>query len=162
MKRGLVLAGGLLLVLGVVNAMIVGKERLLAGGVPMFFELAPVDPRALMQGDYMQLRYTIGNEIERREWPGDGVAVVRLDPRGVAGLVRRHLGEELAAGEHLVRYRTRNGDVYIGSDAFFFEEGQAEVYERAAHGELVADEGGATVLIGLRDDSLAPLGTPLH
>ena len=53
------LAAGLVLVLAVPNALVVQKERLLASGTPMLLELAPVDPRSLIQGDYMRLDYAV-------------------------------------------------------------------------------------------------------
>ena len=43
-------------------------ERYIADGQPVFVELAPVDPRSLMQGDYMQLNFRL---------PGDGSHAVR-------------------------------------------------------------------------------------
>ena len=42
---------------------IVKKEELLKDGQLVLFELAPVDPRSLMQGDYMTLRYKISEDI---------------------------------------------------------------------------------------------------
>jgi hypothetical protein len=43
--------------LGLVNVQIWEKETVIARGQPVFVELAPVDPRSLMQGDYMRLAY---------------------------------------------------------------------------------------------------------
>ncbi|MDE8355606.1 GDYXXLXY domain-containing protein, partial [Klebsiella pneumoniae] len=54
--RGALIALGLVLALAVVNLAIVSCERLLAEGEVVLLELAPVDPRSLMQGDYMSLR----------------------------------------------------------------------------------------------------------
>ena len=48
----------LLLLLGYLNWSIYQKEQTLRDGQLVLFELAPVDPRSLMQGDYMSLRYT--------------------------------------------------------------------------------------------------------
>ena len=47
----------LLLLLGYLNWSIYQKEQTLRDGQLVLFELAPVDPRSLMQGDYMSLRY---------------------------------------------------------------------------------------------------------
>ena len=55
--------GGLLLALAVVNHGVFRRERILADGRPLLLELAPVDPRALMQGDYMALRYAAEGDI---------------------------------------------------------------------------------------------------
>jgi uncharacterized membrane-anchored protein len=45
-----------------VNFSIAAKERLLAHGRIVVLELAPVDPRSLMQGDYMQLNYRVAEK----------------------------------------------------------------------------------------------------
>lgn len=151
--------GGLLLALGVANAAIVGKERLLARGTPMLLALAPVDPRSLVQGDYMRLEYEISRAVDSAAAaPRDGRVVVRLDARGVARLVRRHReGAPLAPGERLLRYRRRGGRARVGTDAFFFEEGSAHRYARARYGELRVDERGESVLVALRDEALRRL-----
>src|SRR5690606_10833586 len=51
------LLAGLLLILAVVNVGIWQRERILATGRTVVLALAPVDPRSLMQGDYMALRF---------------------------------------------------------------------------------------------------------
>ena len=56
--------------LAVFNVAIYRNERLLASGETLYLELAPVDPRSLMQGDYMRLRYA----VERSDRPQDGAA----------------------------------------------------------------------------------------
>ena len=56
----------LLLLLGYLNWSIYQKEQTLRDGQLVLFELAPVDPRSLMQGDYMSLRYREASH--RREW----------------------------------------------------------------------------------------------
>ena len=55
--RIIVVVAGLVLVLGAVNLSIRDKEGVLADGRLVLFQLRPVDPRSLMQGDYMILRY---------------------------------------------------------------------------------------------------------
>ena len=46
----------LILLLVYFNGSILSKEDLLKNGKLILLELAPVDPRSLMQGDYMSLR----------------------------------------------------------------------------------------------------------
>ncbi|WP_414673872.1 GDYXXLXY domain-containing protein, partial [Marinimicrobium sp. UBA4509] len=52
MRRGIALVTALA-ILVLVNFSIYEKEQHLAQGEIMYLELAPVDPRSLMQGDYM-------------------------------------------------------------------------------------------------------------
>lgn len=156
-RRTLLVFVGLALVLGAANYAIVGKERLLANGTTVLLDLAPVDPRSLIQGDYMRLDYDLARGAEVRGgfgWPRTGRIVVRLDDRGVAQFVRRHDGEALAPGELMIRYRVRGHRLRIGSDAFFFEEGAAARYTNARYGELRVGADGESVLVGLRDANL--------
>jgi uncharacterized membrane-anchored protein len=159
-RRNLLLFGGLAVTLGAANLAIVDKERLLAHGSTVLVELAPVDPRSLLQGDYMRLDYALARNGEVLNGLGSrrtGRMVVRLDDRGVARFVRQHAGETPAPGELLLRYRLRNNRVRIGSDAFFFEEGTAARYANARYGELRVDEDGESVIVGLRDSEMRRL-----
>ena len=61
-KRVLI-AAATLLVLGGVNWSILAKERIKDNGESILLALAPVDPRSLMQGDYMALRFEIESHI---------------------------------------------------------------------------------------------------
>jgi uncharacterized membrane-anchored protein len=160
MRRALVVAG-VVLVLAVPNAFIVEKERLLIEGTMVLLELAPRDPRSLIQGDYMRLDYAISRQIagSQASWPRTGQLVVALDDKGVARLVRRHVdGTPLRSGEHLLVYRYRRGGIRVGTDAFHFQEGHAPRYLGARYGELRVARSGTSVLVGLRDEALRPLG----
>lgn len=61
--RSILLWGGLLLALVVVNHGIVQRERILSDGRVLLLELQPVDPRSIMQGDFMALRFAAGDDI---------------------------------------------------------------------------------------------------
>ena len=85
---------GALLVLGALNLAIVAKERIKRSGEVIYLPLAPVDPRSVIQGDYMALRFALardikrGNEISKRD-ARDGMvdfAPVALDDQRVASL----------------------------------------------------------------------------
>lgn len=160
--RDLAVLGGLIAILLLVNWQIVAKERVLRDGELMLLELAPVDPRSLMQGDYMRLEYAIARELTNRSgFPADGRVVVANDQNGVAHFVRQEEpGAPLGAAEHLLRYRWRAGRVKIGTDAFYFQEGQSDHYAGARYGELRVDASGEGLLIGLRDKDRQPLGPP--
>ena len=151
---------GLALVLLVVNGLVVRKELLLREGTSLFLALAPQDPRSLIQGDYMRLEYSLGREVRgwTANWPRDGRLVVRQDQRGVAQFVRRDEGGELQQGERYLRYRIRGGELHLGAESFFFQEGHAERYDRAKFAELKVTPAGDSVLVGLRGEQLEPLG----
>ena len=155
MKNAL-LFGGLALVLVTVNVAIAMKERLLANGRTVLVELAPMDPRSIIAGDYMRLEYQLARNANA-DWPRDGRMVVRLNNDGVAAFVRRDDGSALAPGELFLQYRRRAGRIRVGSDAFFFQEGHASRYADARYGELRVARDGGTVLVGLRDEAGQPL-----
>lgn len=146
---------GLALVLGFVGAMVVGKERTLGGGGVVLLELAPVDPRSLMQGDYMVLAYRLARDADVSGWAADGLLVLRL-VEGVGELVgvdkgQAESGQALRPGEVRMRYRIRQGELRLGAESFFFEEGSGAVFEAARYGELRVAADGEAVLVGLRD-----------
>jgi len=150
---------GALLVLGSVNFAIAGKEHIRRDGEIVYLPLAPVDPRSLVQGDYMALRFALARDIERRdaadkraEHEGEvAYAAVTLDDKRVATLA----GDGAAVPMKL-RYRIRKGSVWLGTNAFFFEE--AERFRTARYGEFRVDRAsGEAVLVGLRDERLAAL-----
>jgi uncharacterized membrane-anchored protein len=152
-------------ILGVINFEISGKERIVRDGTTMLLRIAPRDPRSLMQGDYMALRYSMANvvamEANRREL-SDGVVVVQLGNLEEASFVGLFDGQQLAAGQHLLRFRKRGESVRLASDAFFFEEGTAQMHSEARFGEIRVNESGDAVLTGLRYSTGEPIGTQLH
>ena len=158
--RNAVIFGGLAFALLLPTALIVQKESLLATGKPVLLELAPRDPRSLMQGDYMVLNYAISRERWwDRGWPRDGHLVLRLDEQGVGQFVRVHEpSPPLAPDEFLLRYRLRDGRIRLGAEAFFFQEGHASRYDAARYGELRVAANGTSVLVGLRGKDREPLG----
>lgn len=164
MKRWIMIAWALTLALAVVG--IAGKEKLLARGDTVYLRLAPVDPRSLMQGDYMALNFAIGTPIRaaRQEGPErrDGVAVIRLNANKEASFVRLHGDEPLAPDERLLRFQTVEArwgvtQVQVSTDAYFFQEGQGERFEKARYGEFRVDGSGQALLVGLRGEGMEPL-----
>ena len=162
----------LVVVLAAVNWSIAGKERHLAQGKIVYLELAPVDPRSLMQGDYMALRFAVANEVQTAlstaamsrgpdAEAADGYAVVGVDKRGVGTFKRLDAKQPLSAGEIRMRFRVRNGDVKFATDAFFFQEGNAERYELARYGQFRVDDAGELMLVAMYDQDLNRLGPDL-
>ena len=151
---------GLVIVLLVTNFVIISKERILAEGDLLLLDIAPRDPRSIMQGDYMTLRYRIAQEIEAALGKNrtDGYAVVKQDDTKVAQLVRLHVeGTSLASDVHLLHYRYRGDRVKVATDAYFFQEGLDQVYNTAQYGKFRVSKSGEVVLIGLCDANLHAL-----
>lgn len=161
LRLGVVAAFGL--VAGVSAQVVAERERVLAEGRIVLFELAPVDPRSLMQGDYMALRFVIDDALPRREGGGGPLprfAYLAVDAEGRARLAG--VGEALPAPSAAVAVRVhmRDGAPSVGPNAFFFQEGRAEVFAQARWGEFRVAADGTALLTHLRDEGLQRLGTP--
>ena len=160
--------GWLMVVLGVVNYAIYQKEQHLTHGATLCLRLAPVDPRSMMQGDYMALRFALetplrsalidaGSSSVRHLLPdGDGELVLRVDANCTATFDGLYHGQKLRPNQQILRYRIRHGKVKIASNAFFFQEGTADRYAHARYGifKLLHHD---PLLIDLADANLTPL-----
>jgi uncharacterized membrane-anchored protein len=150
---------GTVVVAAACNGLIYQKEQTLTHGRQVFLKLAPVDPRSLMQGDYMRLGYDLADQLRATKLPPDGRLIVQLDTQGIGTTARLEDDKPLAANETLLRYRYRKG-LRLGAESFFFQEGQAQVYDKAKYGELRVEANGDSVLVGLRGENLEVLGKP--
>jgi len=158
MRKAVALAAGLLVLL-LVNYGIYRRERLLTKGRVVFLALSPVDPRSLMQGDYMRLSFAAADHAFSRERtpPADGHLVVALDRQGVGRFRRLADTAPLQPNEVALRYRIRRGQANLATNAFFFEEGQAKAFANARFGEFRVSRDGEMILTGLRGPHLEPL-----
>ncbi|SJM65523.1 GDYXXLXY domain-containing protein [Psychrobacter piechaudii] len=160
---------GLIVVLVAVNLGIKKYEIHLATAEKVLLPLAPVDPRSLMQGDYMALNYAISEQImaaiEKQlattedqqpieslySLSQDGLVVIKKDTQGVGHFVRLVSPSEedqlsLAKEELLLAYRLRQGQLKIATNAFFFQEGQAAAFEQAKYGLFRVNDKGDPLL----------------
>lgn len=167
---------GTVLVLGVANVAIVQKERILSDGQTVLLELAPVDPRSLMQGDYMSLNFALSQNLSALSWglPKDALAkmdaqqwvvvAVQLDENKVAQLKGVYLeqdGQERLWSEEgpvaepsdvmRLRMRRHRSNWTPGTDAWFFAEGSADRFDAARYGEFAVVEDGQSLLRAMLD-----------
>jgi uncharacterized membrane-anchored protein len=163
MRKVIVVLAGLALLV-VVNVTILARERLVEEGTIVLLELAPVDPRSMMQGDFMALRFKVARDAFPLTTPRtaaqDGRLVLARDARSVAAFRRLDDGGPLATDELRMRYRLRNGMPKLATNAWFFEEGHAADYAKARYGEFRVSPDGEAILTGLRDEGLMILGAP--
>ena len=135
---------------------------LIDNGQKVYVELAPVDPRSLMQGDYMRLAFQLPSEVNAMSLDESAPAVVfQRDSRGVSRAVRveRHgtAAAPLAAGEQRVLLVRKSGRWTLVTDAWFFREGDAARFEAARFGEFRVQDDGRALLVGLLDETLRPI-----
>lgn len=175
-RRAVLLLLCLALILAAFNWSALRKEPLLTGGTVMYLQLAPVDPRALLLGDYMALEFRVDREVTdalydaarktegaderigrralRALLPRDGLAVIALSPERVASFARLDDGSPLAEGEHRLYFRLKDGSAEVAARSFFFQEGHATDYEAADYGEIHVDADGRNLLTHLLDKDL--------
>lgn len=153
--KWLLILANLLILLFLFNNSIFKKERMLANGQLILLELAPVDPRSLMQGDYMNLRYAISQEVRNDSTPKRGFVVVKLDSNRVAQRVRIQKEKTpLLDNEYLIEYTLKGWfNLNIGAESYFFQEGQGDKYEKAKYGGVTVDANGNSLLTGLYDET---------
>lgn len=156
--------------LGAFGVAVAKKENQLTNGTAVILKIAPVDPRSLMQGDYMQLDFSLAGDIERaldnhssyHTITRRGAAIINLDENNVGRFVRLDDGTPLTAGELRLRYKIREGRIQLASGAFFFQEGQAELYDRAEYGELRLDSHGNPLITNLLNNDFMPIKAAIY
>lgn len=153
MRAAIVAAG--LLVLGQVHYLIAHKEGIRTHGQLIFLSLAPVDPRSLMQGDYMTLNFELARTLSagltdaQRQRGGTFRAPLQIDPRGIAVL------SKAGNSKPALRYKLRGEQIWLGTNGYFFEEGSAKKYEAARFGAFRLDpDSGEAVMVALADENL--------
>ncbi len=145
----------LIIVLALFHISTAKKETLLSDGTLVLLELAPVDPRSLIQGDYMELSYAIARDRSSNTTVKRGYIVITIDDKGIAQRVRLQPNTTPKnEGEHLINYTLGDWDMNIGAESFFFQEGESEKYEKAKYGGVKIDNKGNSLLIGLYDEKL--------
>lgn len=165
------------LVLAAAAALVARYEHIITHGEVLRLELAPIDPRSLLQGDYMRLRFALDSALREHApnlRPGD-VITVQLDEQHrarlpVAGKRPGAVDECAPAAEEsvlrtqalIVRDSGRwleHGRLSVGPNAFFFRQGTGKALEAARWGELRVAPDGTALLVRLLDENLQPLGT---
>lgn len=143
------------LVMAALNLLVWQKETVVRNGRMVLLDLAPADPRSLMQGDYMRLRYKVEMDIMGVHGaPDRGDVVVSVDARGVGTFARLYEGGPMAPNEQRLHYHAEELGYRVGPSGFYFQEGQAARFSAARYGELRVTPQGDVVLVGLRDAGL--------
>ena len=144
----------LVLLLGYINYSIFKKEKQLHDGRLVLLRLAPADPRSLMQGDYMELRYDLSDLEWDDTMPKRGYCILTKDTLNVVNILRVQLTPvPLNEGEFLLKFTAGKRGINLGAESYFFEEGTAEIYENARYGGLIIDEEGNSLLYGLFNEN---------
>lgn len=153
--RKIIVIATTLIFLVVFNGAIIQKEHIKANGEVLYMPLAPSDPRSLMQGDYMRLRFRAAGDAMREAQEIDenrGHLVIERGDDGIGKFVRIHDGSALAKNEFLFRYvKESNWRMRMLPDSYLFQEGHEPLYRRAEYGVFRAADSRSLVLVGLAD-----------
>lgn len=155
---------GLIIILVIMTVNVAKFETHLATGDTVLLELAPVDPRGFMQGDYMTLRYALEGDVFNqlnKKFPeneyyidaSEGYVIVALDENNVGKFSRLVDAKpnHLASTEIALHYRVRNNMMKLATNAFFFQEGHAEAFEVAEYGLFRVNDKGEPLLTDMVD-----------
>ncbi len=147
------------LVLGAVTINISKKEDLITHGDKLLFSLGPVDPRSIMQGDYMRLRFELATQIAAKLQQlntqntipqYNGFAVVEKDDKGIVTFVDLYHNQDLTQNQFLIPYKNRNHQIHFTTNAFYFQEGKASHFQQARFGEF-RYKNGEMILVNMVD-----------
>lgn len=155
---GALLAGSLALT----NRSAMKIEAEFAEARTIYLPLGPVDPRSILQGDYMFLafRETIYPPFEMIEkLPERGEVFLKLDADGVASFSRiAGSGDAPATDEIRVDYLKSGGSLRYCPNTFFFQEGEGEIFNAARFAVVKVAADGKTRLIALADENRKIVG----
>ena len=88
--------------------------------------------------------------------PMQGYVIVKIDKNNVgqfARLADSNKPDDLAKNEMSIYYRARNGNIKLATNAFFFQEGQAESFEAAEYGLFRVNDKGEPLLTDMVDEN---------
>lgn len=143
---------------------VLNNEALIRDGERLLVKLAPVDPRSLLQGDYMALAFDLGPAT-----PTGGMdesleqarhVVFQRAANGLATARRLELDDRrppLASDERRMPLSRKSGRTVLVTDAWYFKEGTGERWAQAAYGEFRLRADGRALLVGLADENMQPI-----
>ena len=134
----------------------VSTQRALQTAQTVYLKIEPVDPRALLSGDYMQLNY----DFERPYLAKQGQPLVlQVGENDVLSLPVAEGKEALAAQANTPQEQSQTvsiktlGPSYRVPHQFYFQEGTGKKYENAAYAKAAVLPNGSILLLGLTDEN---------
>lgn len=133
----------------------------------IYIALAPVDPRSLIQGDYMILNYKLGfldhlyEEKTTQKFIFNQLhvpAYVQLDNQNRV-IATTFQASTFPNTQKLILKNPNNNleQLYPATNSFLFAEGLAQCYDQAKFAEFKVDQNGKAILASLRDEDLSAL-----
>ncbi len=123
------------------------QETLLANGRTVYLKLAPVDPRSIMQGDYMILNYEITRNLDCKA-QGE---VLSVNEDNTAVWLAPFLGQAIEANQIVIKPVEKMRRCAPAPESFMFREGKD--YSKAKYAKLKYADNGKLLLLNLTDES---------
>ncbi|MBR3603218.1 MAG: GDYXXLXY domain-containing protein [Elusimicrobiaceae bacterium] len=130
------------LISGILGGYVCNTQRALKEAQTVYFKIAPVDPRALLSGDYMTLRY----DFEGNTWGNKKDITLFVNEQNVATL------KQSANAEKVLSIKAF-GSHYRLPHQFYFQEGTGKKYELAVYAQAAVLPNGNILLTGLTDEN---------
>jgi len=152
---------GALAIAALFGSQISTLEGIKSEGEIVLLDLRPADPRALMMGDFMALRYA---EEVQRDLPDDlapsGQFILTLDENKVGRFSRVADRDTLSDTEVRINYIKQRWGVTFGAPRYYFQNGTAATYEQADYGIFRIAPSGRAILVGLADENFKKIEPP--
>lgn len=145
-------------------AIILRYEHHLGQAQSIYAELKPVDPRSLLQGDYMVLNYDLNlHDMSEQDIKNKSslIGYVYLDAH--RRIIKTNLDfTRFNEGEKAIKLVLKNPNnqldsLYPAANSFLFSEGLATCYNDAEYAHLRVNSNGKALLVGLVDQNLKSL-----
>lgn len=158
----------ILLQFGMTGYQIGKSEWILSQGAEIKLKLAPIDPRSLLQGDYVRLNYEVSNTenlpaFDHSNWEWDQKIRVVLQPDAngvytVKGYQKSNDSTQQTPGEIIMNGTTQGNRIQYGIETFFVPEGKGhDVQSRAQYALVRVGSNGDAILVTLLDESGQPV-----
>lgn len=156
------IASSAMFIIGLCGWSILSKEHVLRTGRMVLVRIVPVDPRSLVQGDYMTLAFELPQRRPSTAAKAFGapqpVAIGQVGADNVVTFTeivpkRPSLAPDTVA----MALNIKNGAFVVGSDAWFFKEGTADKWASARYGIFRVTSDGTALLAGLADEARRPI-----
>ena len=142
-----------LLLLMIVFGYSVIKEEKNLKKATFYIKTVPVDPRPLIQGDYMVLNYDIA-ESARMEIGNirKGYIRIKINDLKIAEFIR--IDEEYlppSNNEISIQFQKNGSNIDIGVNSYLFQEGTGNKFQKAQYAEVIELKNGKLRLKNLLD-----------
>ncbi|MGD8327467.1 MAG: GDYXXLXY domain-containing protein [Sphingomonadales bacterium] len=150
---------GLLAILSSFATLAWQKEQLRSTGKELLLPLRPVDPRSLIQGDYMRLAFAdsaLPPLAMQQIMPAQGTFIFTRDAQNIGHYARLDRGAALGVDEIRLKYEAKGQTlgrplIIFSTDSFLFGEGKAQDYAQARYAIFHVDNLGNALVTGLAD-----------